>query len=64
MRVLSNGVGLMMAVNDEGFGVEIFRTVAYMVLDELLGLLPMDWEDRLLAKTLGHTRRGPHLGMA
>ena len=59
IRVPRMGIALMIATNDEVFGPGMFRTVANLVLDELLGLTPIDWEDRFLGQSLRSPRTFP-----
>ena len=46
------GVALMMANNDDSLGTVMNEAVAYMVLDDLLGLEPLDWDDRIFGDEL------------
>jgi len=63
IRVPSRSIGFMISVNDEVYGVDYFRIAQYWILDELLGLTPIDWEDRILGQKLCsppvYTRRPP-----
>ena len=54
LGVPSRGVGVMLASNEDAdaFGDEMNRIIANMVLDDLLGLEPTDWEETVLGKSL------------
>lgn len=56
------GLGLMIAVNDVAFAKEVYDTIAYRLVDELLGENPIiDWEGRFMKDEFGEQRAiGPH----
>ena len=41
---------MMMVINDDNLGTEMNEVMACMVLDELLGLEPLNWEEIILAR--------------
>lgn len=51
-RLPDDGIGLMIAVNDAYLGRLILSTVQYMILDEMLGLEEIDWEERVFGAAL------------
>lgn len=55
------GLGLMIAVNDVTFAKEVYDTIAYRVVDELLGENPIiDWEGRFMRDEFGEQRAIGH----
>ena len=46
IRVLNEMVGVAVMVNDEQLGDTCVEVIKWMILDELLGLDPIDWRTR------------------
>jgi len=53
LRAPHNGVGLFVMTNDDAFGQIIAKIITFGILDELLGLKPLPWEERLMSRELG-----------
>ena len=54
LRIPSKGLAVMMAVNDDVFGVPLYEIVGNRILDHLLDLEPIDWEGRVMEDFLGN----------
>ena len=50
IRVPSEMIGLAVMVNDEQMGTLYHEVIKWMILDELLGLEPIDWRTRYAAR--------------
>ena len=60
MRVPSRRIGFWISVNDEDLGGSFLNVVSNRLLDELLGLDPIDWETRSFAPSLDRRILPPH----
>lgn len=49
-RVPALGVGFFTAINDDDVGAALKPTIVYRILDDLLGLPAIDWEERLVTR--------------
>jgi hypothetical protein len=49
-RVPALGVGFFTAINDDDVGASLKPAIVYRILDDLLGLQPIDWEERLVSR--------------
>lgn len=54
-RLPKLGVGIFVGYNDDKSAGLVSTTVIYRLLDDLLGLEPMDWEERLITRRLRGT---------
>jgi hypothetical protein len=52
VRLPDDGLGIFIATNDNEYGSQLAQVVQFMILDEMLGLDPLDWEDRIMGPTL------------
>lgn len=53
LRVPNSNLGVMLVMNDAGPpGTDLLSPVVYAILDDVLGLDPIDWEDRLVTERL------------
>ncbi|ORY32151.1 beta-lactamase/transpeptidase-like protein [Naematelia encephala] len=57
----TKGFAVMLALNDEFFGPWFKDIIGYSILDELLGMDPIDWEDRIVSRYLGEKETSPPL---
>jgi len=48
VRLPYDGIGLMIMINDMYFGPRLHTVVLYALLDAILGLAPIDWEERFI----------------
>lgn len=46
IRVPDSMIGIAIMNNDEQLGGKYYETIKLMILDELLGLEPIDWRER------------------
>lgn len=51
-RVPALGVGFFTAINDDDVGAALKPSIVYRILDDLLGLPAIDWEERLVTRAL------------
>lgn len=49
-RVPALGVGFFTAINDDDVGAALKPAIVYRILDDLLNLEPIDWEDRSVTR--------------
>lgn len=56
-RVPALGVGFFTAINDDDVGAVLKGPIVYRILDDLLGLEPIDWEERLVTRAF---RKAPN----
>jgi hypothetical protein len=52
VRLPDDGVGIFIATNDNEYGSQLAKVFQSMILDEMLGLDPIDWEDRIMGLEL------------
>jgi hypothetical protein len=50
LRVPSLGVGLMLAIEDTDFALPLVQVVVNRLLDDMMGLEPINWEDIMMTK--------------
>lgn len=50
-RVPALGVGFFTAINDDDVGAALKPAMVYRILDDLLDLPPIDWEERLVTRS-------------
>lgn len=48
VRAPALGIGIVLAINEVEIGEAVIDPIIYRVLDDMLGLDPIDWEDRLV----------------
>ena len=48
LRTRDDRLGIMIAANDSEIGMDLIRVIMYRILDDHLGLDPIDWEARLV----------------
>lgn len=48
VRVPALGIGIIMTINEVDTGASLLDPIIYRVLDDMFGLEPIDWEDRLI----------------
>jgi hypothetical protein len=53
IRAPDDGFGIAVTVNDDDFGTQFAEVVRNTVMDQLLGLKGIDWEERIMGKMLG-----------
>ncbi len=46
IRVPGKGIGIAIIVNDDKFGTALTAVIKWRILDVMLGLEPVDWEER------------------
>jgi hypothetical protein len=49
-RIPALGVGFFTAINDDDVGLALKAPIVYRILDDLLNLEPIDWEERLVTR--------------
>jgi hypothetical protein len=53
LRAPNDGYGIAVTVNDDDFGTQFSEFATKTILDDLLGLEPIDWEERIFGDMLG-----------
>jgi hypothetical protein len=46
IRLPAKGIGIAIMINDGHFGTALTSVIKFRIIDEMLGLDPIDWEER------------------
>lgn len=52
VRLPNLGIGIFLGSNDDFMGQEVGDTILYRLLDEIMGLKPINWEERFVTRQL------------
>jgi hypothetical protein len=56
IRIPNRGFGLFVVTNDDDYGYLMADLVTYAVLDDMLELEPIDWEERIMSDAISDLR--------